>query len=140
MVLFHSYGLAAGCARVPDDISEKGEFASPEEYKKCFLEGLADERKRLERYKKEWASTESKSDEAGSASPKCPRLSKVRPVAPICGKPGTRLRSHSEPARTGSTDAPWPAGSAPNRRQRFVVVSRAAVSVEDAEWGRVATG
>ena len=46
------------CAR-SDDIRAKRGFASPEEYKKCFLEKVADERRRLERYKKMRPSIES---------------------------------------------------------------------------------
>jgi hypothetical protein len=57
--LFNSYLLFSRVADLPDHIRKEGEFDSPEEYKKAFLEELADEQKRLERYKKERSSIES---------------------------------------------------------------------------------
>jgi hypothetical protein len=57
--LLNSYLLYSKLARLPDHIRKEGQFASPKEYKKDFLEELADEQKRLERYKKERSSIES---------------------------------------------------------------------------------
>ena len=58
--LYSSYASLSKAASVPDHIREEGKFSSPDSYKEAFLKKLSDEIGRLERYKKERTSIQSK--------------------------------------------------------------------------------
>jgi hypothetical protein len=116
------YRYWSNVSRLPDRIRKQGNYPSPDVCKKMFLLELAEGRKRLEHYQKRTGFHRVQSDQAGKASAECPRLPALRHLAAIRGEPGAHLRAHSEPARTGSADAPWPAGTTPDRRECFFII------------------
>lgn len=78
--LFNSYVFYSRAANIPDDIREKGGFSSPQECKKEFLKELSSEMKRLETYKRERSSIESRRMELESLRrnvPESPRLDQL---------------------------------------------------------------
>ena len=78
--LFNSYVFYSRAANIPDDICEKGGFPSPQECKKEFLKELSSEMKRLETYKRERSSIESRRMELESLRrnvPESPRLDQL---------------------------------------------------------------
>jgi hypothetical protein len=107
--LFSSYLLSSKLARIPDHICEQGQFDSPEECKKVFLEELAGEQKRLERYKKERISIESnrmKLESLRRNVPDSPRLDQLLRYSASLERTFDRTLSQLERAQRMRLDQP----------------------------------
>jgi hypothetical protein len=109
--LLNAYWVYAGVARVPDHIRERGEFSSPKEYKEHFLQELAAETKRLERYKKERASIECnrmKLESLRRNVPDSPRLDQLLRYSASLERTFDRTLNHLERAQRMRLGQPVP--------------------------------